>query len=560
MQKTTIKSILASAFVLILGVVATSFVSSASITEIITPGDVSNAPGFWHPANERDGGMSAITSDQPDSQTGNGSLDQYLPAPASNSPKTDFELFSADAFDPAPAGFGLVNDRSAMSFEWYRDSSSSAPAHLTPAFRTYVYDPDWPDGPSSFLLVWEGVYNGYPSPTPVPVDTWVSEDVVSDYFWRIPQYINGVWKGIGGCSGSTTASDWSACYVFNNTLDDWTFSSNAVFVGLNVGLGSGWSGSYQGYADFVTLGFTSGDTITYDFEVSTVSLDPDDSLEVCDTGSVAINFGTVSGLYGYEFKVDYDDSKLSATGNWVDSWFDTTLGFSPPLWDAVCDAGTCLFAVTLQHPAAAVDGSGTVASIGLTALDAGVTDLTIYDVVLSDIDGFAIPVDIADDTVEVTSCGTATVSGVISLQGRLTPINSGTVTLTDPSSMFGPYSATFNATTGAYTIAGVKYLPGGTVYDFSAAHYLYLTNEKSESISGNLTGQNTRLLGGDADNSGVVNIIDLSCIGGDFGGAPDLCGADPNSSTDINADSLINIQDLTIAGGNFQKASPQPWN
>ena len=80
----------------------------ATITEVVTPGDVSSAPGAWHPANERAGGVSEITSDQPDSQGGNGSLDQFLPPPTSPSPPTLARLIVGDAMAFCHAWVGVA--------------------------------------------------------------------------------------------------------------------------------------------------------------------------------------------------------------------------------------------------------------------------------------------------------------------------------------------------------------------------------------------------------------------------------------------------------------------
>ena len=63
----------------------------------------------------------------------------------------------------------------------------------------------------------------------------------------------------------------------------------------------------------------------------------------------------------------------------------------------------------------------------------------------------------------------------------------------------------------------VPYMPSGSNYTIAGAHLLYLTNQKPVLLTGNLTGQNTRLWGGDATNDGSVGILDLTCIGGDFG-------------------------------------------
>ena len=207
----------------------------------------------------------------------------------------------------------------------------------------------------------------------------------------------------------------------------------------------------------------------------------------------------------------------------------------------------------------AVSGSGRLGTITFTGTNAGPFNVTITGSVLSDRDGMKLPHTVAE--LPLTVCGFATVSGKISLQGRATPIDEGSVTLTDTTagSTFGPYTANFSATDGTWTINDIKVLPTGSDYKFAAAHGLYLTNEKTETLDPleNLTNQNTRLLGGDANNDGRVGPGDLSCIGGSFGGSP--VGSCTGGSSDINADGLINIQDLSIAGGNYDKHSPLGW-
>ena len=64
------------------------------------------------------------------------------------------------------------------------------------------------------------------------------------------------------------------------------------------------------------------------------------------------------------------------------------------------------------------------------------------------------------------------------------------------------------------------------------------------------------LLGGDATNDEQILINDLSCIGGDYLGSGVVCGTDGWS--DVNEDGLVNIQDLSLAGGNFYKTY-SPW-
>jgi hypothetical protein len=346
------------------------------------------------------------------------------------------------------------------------------------------------------------------------------------------------------------AVDMSVLNSNGTVLKTWTLSDPTDVIGTTVG-GNRYGGAVNNQIPSLPIDNIIRSSIPA--EVSLVA----NSDEVCGAATVDINFDKVENLYGYEFKVNYNPARVTAEGAFDNSWFDTALGGSfGDAWKASCTAGTCRFASTFLHPAAPVSGGGTVGTIDLSALTPGLFDMSVYDVILSDIDGFIIPAEVTTLPLSFTACGVATISGKVSLQGRLTPIDAGTVKLIG-SAGFGPYEVNFSAADGSYTIPNVLYQLGGTTYDFQAAHGLYLGNEKTQAVNGNLTGQNTRLLGGDANNSGIVELLDLSCIGGDFGGPPSDCmGA---GSSDINADTKVNIQDLAIAGGNFYKETYQPW-
>jgi hypothetical protein len=73
-----------------------------------------------------------------------------------------------------------------------------------------------------------------------------------------------------------------------------------------------------------------------------------------------------------------------------------------------------------------------------------------------------------------------------------------------------------------------------------------------------LTSLNTvLLLGGDATNSNYIDIGDASCIGSNYGSpTPGVCGT--TGTSDVNEDGIVNILDLTLMGGNFEK-NFSPW-
>ena len=271
-----------------------------------------------------------------------------------------------------------------------------------------------------------------------------------------------------------------------------------------------------------------------------------------ETSKVKINLNDITNLYGYQFQVNYDATKVSAAGAFNNSFFDTTGDYAP--WNAICADGTCKFSVSKLAPQTPSNGSGTVAEVTFTGLSAGEFDVTVSNDILSDRDANAIGHAVGGP-LHLTVCGYTTASGVVSLQGRATPINAGTVTLTGA---FGPYSTNFDPTTGAWSISNIKVLAGGTNYTFDAAHGLYLGNRMTQLLTtAGYVAPSTKLKGGDADNTGLIDVSDITCISGSFGAAPVTCGA--TGSSDINADGLVNILDLVLPGGNYGLTTPQGW-
>ena len=292
---------------------------------------------------------------------------------------------------------------------------------------------------------------------------------------------------------------------------------------------------------------------------SNIGLVTDNSLFCTGESTIiSINLTDVVDLFGYQFVVNYAPSLVSASGAFVNTFFDTTTNASRPSgWSASCSGGQCKFAASKVEPGTSVSGSGTVAQITLTGLSAGTFDLTLSQDILSDRDAQALSHNVS--SLHLTVCGYATVSGTISLQGRTTPVNAGQVTLTDLGGHFGLYLANFNSSTGTFAINNVKVMPGGSNYQFDAAHGLYLGSRTTHMLNplDSYTASATRLLGGDANNDNSIDISDLTCIGGSFGGAPATCGT--TGSSDINADGIVNVLDLVLSGGNYGLTTPRSW-
>jgi hypothetical protein len=339
---------------------------------------------------------------------------------------------------------------------------------------------------------------------------------------------------------------------------------------------------FNGNVDAFTMGVNYNST-TYDFEPgaggAALTFLPEASwVKLGDFTIVGINLNNVVNLYGYQFKVSYNDGMADAqawfgdastNGNAVSrpvylpaQQFLKTASDATIPWNAVCASGMCKFSVSKTAGAGVspVSGSGLLAYVVLTGHTAGTFNLTFSDDMLATIDGVAI--DHSTGTAAITVYGTATVQGTVNLQGRTAPTDEGTVTLTDQSGMFLPVTVDFNATTGAFT-ASVMALLGGSNYTVVAAHALYLSNwQTGVSVTPGSTASLalTTLKGGDANSEpgsvGVINIMDLSTIGSAFGGMP---GGGIGTGADINHDNIVNILDLVLAGGNYGLTSPQGW-
>lgn len=239
-------------------------INAATVT-ITNPAGVFTNPGpvnagdplaadQWLRTNVRDGGSVGITGDYP--RSGNGSMWFSGPSGA----KADAELYFSASH--------LLSDVSAFSYEWYRDSSSTAPAHYHPALRLFVdADGNIATSGDRGYLVFERAYN--PSVQPVPQDTWVTDNALSANLW-------------------STGNLPDAFAVYNRNLSGWSqVMSSARVLGISTGIGSGWAGSYDGAVDNITIGFGGVDT-TYNFELAAAPI-PE---------PVFLQFGSLLGMAG----------------------------------------------------------------------------------------------------------------------------------------------------------------------------------------------------------------------------------------------------------------------
>jgi hypothetical protein len=392
-------------------------------------------------------------------------------------------------------------------------------------------------------------------------------------------------------TGGTTCTDSAPCSwaAFKAAYPNAGIRAGSGLVHLKAG---GPAPGFDGNVDKLTIGVVGDETI-YDFDPgaggAALVFMPDSARFGPPPGVtvVVVNLNNVQNLYGYQFKVSYNDTMVDAEAWFGDSltngngvarpvylppqrFFDTSSSASIPnavgeSWYSACSGGFCKFAVTKMagtdvNP---VSGSGLLAYIVLISHTPGTFNLAFGDDNLSTINGASIAH--STGTSAITVFGTASVNGTVNLQGRATPIDSGTVTLTDQGSGFPPLTVTFSASDGTFSFTNVPALAGGSTYKVSAAHSMYLTSETTVLVTPGGTFSPsptaTTLKGGDANSSGLslgkIDILDLTTIGAAFGTVPTDLLFDMNA--DINHDHVVNILDLVLAGGNYNLSSPQTW-
>lgn len=219
-----------------------AFEMASAATVVVTP---SNLQG-WSAANIQGSGTAAITNAY--ANNGDGSLQFTGSAP-----------YKAD-YVRANSGANLLSTLTSLSVDLYRNSSSTTGAHFAPAVRLLVDNGQSQDRYS--YLIWEPVYNGVST---VTTNQWGTYNLLGANFWQ------RAFKTIGG--GQTIE-------LYGRTLADWlnpgtvtdgggktsnVVGPNARVLSYEIGIGSGWGGTFDGAADMFKIGF-DGDETTFNFE------------------------------------------------------------------------------------------------------------------------------------------------------------------------------------------------------------------------------------------------------------------------------------------------------
>jgi len=263
---------------LILGLCAALVAASAFAQATVTvysqnpvPGDsftnggtINQGQGFGNPNwvynNTRGGGSVGIRNNYP--RSGNGSV--YFNSTGSSG-KADIEYF----FDPQNSGgnfvpnqlnpnsiLGTLNQLTHLSYEWYRDSISTAPDHLHPVLRLGILRVNSDNSINLGYLVFERIYNQFGA---APTNSWQSDDII------VSNYKLWATASLGFGNPNVNIND------VLKTIPEWLNAANEAnatlfVISVNAGIGSGWNGTFEGAVDNITFGFNNTYT-TYNFEV-----------------------------------------------------------------------------------------------------------------------------------------------------------------------------------------------------------------------------------------------------------------------------------------------------
>jgi hypothetical protein len=210
--------------------------------------------------------------------------------------------------------------------------------------------------------------------------------------------------------------------------------------------------------------------------------------------------------------------------------------------------GVINYDVVSLNPAPPCEGGGLMAQIIFRALVPGGSAIHFSNWLLSNTDPAAVAVTAEDGLIEIGDL--TRIDGLVELQGR-TDHGGAQVCADDGSQEF----CTASNPAGAYELL----LPNST-YTVTVTMDRYLDGERSGVLvaaGAPVTLPKVKLLGGDANDDCIVNILDLSFMGARYRSS---CG-DPgyDDRADINNDCTINILDLSGAGGNYKLTCPVPW-
>ena len=228
---------------LLMALSAASYANAAVVT--VTPASMGTGTNKWNVANIAGGATAAITTTNP--RNGGASVEM---SSSTNGGKADYVY--RWGYDSTRT-LGNLN---ALSYDWFRNVSSSVTGHFHPAFRlSYDADGNSATTNDTGYLIYENVYNG----SNVVEGVWRTDDILGANFWMRQFTPTNTVNNY-----ETTLQEWMSSGRPGAPAD--VLSANTAILGMEFGIGSGWgSGTFNGFVDNVTIGFGNNLT-TFNFE------------------------------------------------------------------------------------------------------------------------------------------------------------------------------------------------------------------------------------------------------------------------------------------------------
>ncbi len=197
--------------------------------------------GSWFQANVGGGGSVGITK----TYTNDGNGAAFFETTSGDS-KGDLQYLFA-----APVALASLQS---ISYDWYTDAST---ANANGAFHPVLRFNMTKNGAFAGQLILEHVYQNQQA---APEGVWTTETATLS---------SGIWWASNAALGPTFANANGG----QKTLSQWiadNAGSNLEVVGMNIGVGSGWAGTFSGALDNINYGFAGGPSGDVDFAVAAV--------------------------------------------------------------------------------------------------------------------------------------------------------------------------------------------------------------------------------------------------------------------------------------------------
>jgi hypothetical protein len=281
------------------------------------------------------------------------------------------------------------------------------------------------------------------------------------------------------------------------------------------------------------------------------------TLLVSDTITVNVVITGVIDLYGVELALAFDPEIVTVVDdNPGAAGIQITAGGCPQASFVAQNAadnssGVITYAAASLAPAEPCTGGGTVATITFQGVTQGTSPISFTTWLLSDLDIQSITTTVVNGSIVVQQ-RPGIIQGALSLQGR--GDHSGALIEVWAAGEL-PVTTTLTNLGGSYALS---LSPDSYTVTVEMAGYLDAWRIGVPVDSDDLVDlPQLTLPCGDPNDDDLVNILDLSLIGGRYRLA---CG-DPgwDDRADMINDCVINILDLTCTGANYGRAAPVNW-